>query len=50
MPVYSELSDRTRRFFDSDIWYSFTRSKVTMTAAVVTALLMAADLEDQLGL
>ncbi len=30
------------RFFDSDIWYSFTQSKVTMTAAVVTALLMSA--------
>ncbi len=24
------------RFFDSDIWYSFTRSKVTITAAIVT--------------
>ncbi len=42
MPVYSELSDRTRRFFDSDIWFSFTQSKVTMTAAAVTVLLMAA--------
>lgn len=36
------LGDMLNRFFDSDIWYSFTQSKVTMTAAVVTALLMSA--------
>ncbi len=29
------------RILDSDIWYSFRQSKVTMTAAVVTVLLMA---------
>jgi len=28
------------RVFDSDIWYSFTRSKFTMAAAAVTALLI----------
>jgi peptide/nickel transport system permease protein len=28
------------RFLDSDIWYSFTRSKVTMLAAAITALLI----------
>ena len=30
--------DATRRFFDGDIWYSFTRSPVTMIAAAVTFL------------
>ncbi|MBB3019393.1 peptide/nickel transport system permease protein [Microvirga lupini] len=29
------------RFFDSDIWASFKRSKLTMAAAVLTALFMA---------
>ncbi|MBJ6126061.1 ABC transporter permease [Microvirga splendida] len=29
------------RFFDSDIWASFTRSKLTMVAALLTALFMA---------
>jgi len=33
-------NDSVRRFFDGDIWYSFTRSKVTMVAAAVTALIM----------
>ena len=28
------------RFFDSDLWYSFTRSWFTMAAAAVTLLLI----------
>src|SRR5919112_1429328 len=32
----------TGRFLDSDVWASFKRSKLTMTAAVVTFLFMAA--------
>ncbi len=42
MPVFSQIWDQARRFFDADIWFSFTQSKVTMTAAAVTVLLMAA--------
>ena len=29
------------RFFDSDVWASFKRSKLTMAAALLTALFMA---------
>ncbi|NBS44580.1 MAG: ABC transporter permease, partial [Acetobacteraceae bacterium] len=29
------MADTLRRFFDSDIWWSFTRSPVTMFSAVV---------------
>ena len=32
------------RLFDSDIWYSFTRSRVTMIAAAITALFFVAAL------
>jgi peptide/nickel transport system permease protein len=32
------LGDSLRRFFDGDIWYSFTRSPITMLSAAVTAL------------
>ncbi len=33
-----------QRFFDGDIWYSFTRSRVTMVAAAITALFFVAAL------
>ncbi len=33
--------NRLRRFFDSDIWYSFTRSQVTIVAAIVTTVYLA---------
>ena len=29
------MTDKLRRFFDSDIWWSFTRSPITMLSAVV---------------
>ena len=32
--------DAIRRFFDGDIWYSFTRSPVTMLSAAVTLLFL----------
>lgn len=34
----SGFMDGMRRFFDGDIWYSFTRSPVTMVAAAITFL------------
>lgn len=37
----NHLLDRTRRFFDSDVFYSFRRSPVTIIAFVVTVLLFA---------
>ena len=42
--VYSPASSRLRRgyqhLFDSDLWYSFTRSRMVMTAAAVTTVMM----------
>ena len=35
--LLAHLVDALRRFFDGDIWYSFTRSPVTMLSAAVTA-------------
>ena len=40
----ARLRDGLRRFFDSDIFYSFRRSPVTITSFVVTLLLLAAAL------
>jgi peptide/nickel transport system permease protein len=37
-------SSRAGRFFDSDVWASFTRSKLTMVAAALTLLFFAAAL------
>ena len=34
----SGIMDGLRRFFDGDIWYSFTRSPVTIVAAAITFL------------
>lgn len=37
------LSEARHRFFDSDLWYSFTRSRITVVAAVVaTAMILGA--------
>jgi peptide/nickel transport system permease protein len=36
------IQDTIHRFFDSDIWYSFKKSKVTVIAACVTAAIMIA--------
>ncbi len=43
-PTRNRVVNSAHRFFDSDIWYSFTRSRVTMIAAGVTALFFAAAL------
>jgi len=40
MKAIERIGDRVYRFFDGDVWYSFTRSKVTMVAAFVAALLI----------
>jgi len=36
------IVDALRRFFDGDIWHSFTRSPVVMTSAAVTCIFIAA--------
>ena len=38
----ARLADTARRFFDSDIWYSFTRSPVVIVSALVTLLFVGA--------
>jgi peptide/nickel transport system permease protein len=40
MKSVTRIQDTFHRFFDSDIWYSFKNSKVTVLAACVTAVLM----------
>ncbi len=40
MKSVTRLQDTLHRFFDSDIWFSFKKSKVTVAAACVTAILM----------
>ncbi|MRG72671.1 ABC transporter permease subunit [Alphaproteobacteria bacterium HT1-32] len=40
-PTLSQrVTGSVRAFFDGDVWYSFTRSKVTMIAAFVTAVMI----------
>jgi peptide/nickel transport system permease protein len=39
---HSQPTTWAGRFFDSDVWASFKRSKITMAAAFLTALFMAA--------
>ncbi|SLN38564.1 ABC transporter permease [Oceanibacterium hippocampi] len=36
----SRISDNIDRFFDSDVWWSFKSSKVTIGAAIVTVLII----------
>ena len=36
----AHLADAVRRFFEGDVWYSFTRSPVTMLAAAITVLFL----------
>ncbi len=38
----ARLADAVRRFFDGDIWYSFTRSPVIIVSAVITLLFVGA--------
>jgi len=40
MKSAARIQDIFHRFFDSDIWYSFKKSKVTVVAACVTAIVM----------
>lgn len=40
----NRIADAWRRFFESDVWHSFTRSPVTIAAAVITLLIMGAAL------
>jgi peptide/nickel transport system permease protein len=40
----AHVVDALHRFFDSDVWYSFRRSPVTIVAALVTALFMVSAL------
>ena len=42
MKITVRIKDTAHRFFDSDIWYSFKKSKVTVIAACVTAVIMLA--------
>ncbi len=40
MKSTARIQDTVHRFFDSDIWFSFKKSKVTVVAACVTALIV----------
>ena len=42
MKITARIQDTWHRFIDSDIWYSFKKSKVTVTAACVTAVILIA--------
>jgi peptide/nickel transport system permease protein len=44
MTKTSRLAAALHQFLDSDVWYSFKQSKITMTAAVTTMVLMLAAL------
>jgi len=40
MKIVVRFQDSLQRFFDSDIWYSFKKSKVTIVAACVTVIMI----------
>ena len=44
MTIGAQIADGVRRFRDSDVFYSFKRSPVTIVAAVVTAIFMISSL------
>ncbi len=44
MELAGRLADTTHRLFDSDIWHSFKRSKVTVAAAIVSSAMILAAL------
>ncbi len=44
MLLAARLTDSLHRFFDGDIWFSFTRSKMTVTAGAVAGVLILAAL------
>mgnify|MGYP001823019717 FL=1 len=44
MRVFRHIARRYRRIVDSDIFYSFSRSPVTLAAAIVTLVYVVATL------
>ncbi len=44
MELVARLQNTSHRFFDSDMWHSFKRSKVTIVAAIVSSVLILAAL------
>ena len=48
MKITVRLKDTAHRFFDSDIWYSFKKSRVTVIAACVTLIIIAASIASPL--
>jgi len=42
MKITVRIKDTAHRFFDSDIWYSFIKSRVTVIAACVTLVIISA--------
>ena len=40
MKITARIKDTAHRFFDSDIWFSFKKSRVTVVAACVTVVFM----------
>jgi peptide/nickel transport system permease protein len=40
MKITARIQDLLHRFFDSDIWFSFKKSKVTVVATCVTAIIL----------
>ncbi len=42
MKIVTRIQDTAHRFFDSDIWFSFKKSRVTVIAACVTVVFMLA--------
>src|SRR3546814_9177669 len=44
----ARLADGLRRFFDGDLWHSFTRSPVAVVSAVVALVFIGAALFDPL--
>ena len=44
MELAARLADTSHRLFDSDMWHSFKRSKVTIVAAIVSSVMILAAL------
>ena len=40
MKITARIQDTLHRFFDGDIWFSFKKSRVTVTAACITAVMI----------
>ena len=48
MRITVRIKDTAHRFFDSDIWYSFKKSRVTVIAACVTLVIITASIASPL--